>query len=641
MGVGNPIVAAQSGTVIGRFNDCNRYGSRGNSCGGFCGNHVRIRHSDGTVTSYCHMDRGTVTVNNGDYVRCGQVLGLSASSGSSTGPHLHFDWRRYWGAGRQEVFAGACGRGSSLWVQQRGYHEAPGTACGECSPGSSRACGTNEGVCEMGVQSCSGSGTWGSCEGGVRASDEECNGLDDDCDGSIDEMIEEQCAIEELVLQPVDARSDLDGDGRADVCALGADIECHLAAAHGFDDHVPGPRLPDDASDPSIFSTLRMGDLDGDGLDDICIRTRDGVRCWRSDGERGFDREVIGPDVSDDAGFREPARFTSIRLADVDGDGRADFCARWSDGLRCQRSNGVDFSDDGAFFLPELADDAGFASVFHYGSLRMGDLDGDGRADVCARDADGVLCWRSNGTSFGRTIVGPAWTDADGWQELDHWSTIQLADVDGDGRADVCGRTPTDFECHPFTGSGFGRPIVGPSMADEDGWSNPDHFATIRMADVNGDERADLCARASDGYRCWLSDGRTFGAVVDGPALTDAGGWTQPSWFRTIRLADVSGDGRADVCARDDVGLRCWRSDGRSFPIELPGPTWGAEWGAPERFATIRIGGMGSTPVNPGDGPATGADSGCHCGATGGASGAWPLLLVLLGLVRRRQERNG
>ncbi|MFN2451366.1 MAG: M23 family metallopeptidase, partial [Candidatus Dormibacteria bacterium] len=56
------------------------------------GNHVVIAHPDGLVTLYGHLN--SLTVQAGDIVRQGQVIGLEGSTGWSTGPHLHFEVRR-------------------------------------------------------------------------------------------------------------------------------------------------------------------------------------------------------------------------------------------------------------------------------------------------------------------------------------------------------------------------------------------------------------------------------------------------------------------------------------------------------------------------------------------------------------------
>ena len=58
--------------------------------GGY-GNIVIIRHSNGTETFYGHMSRRTV--ESGDMVRAGDVIGFSGNTGRSTGPHLHFETR--------------------------------------------------------------------------------------------------------------------------------------------------------------------------------------------------------------------------------------------------------------------------------------------------------------------------------------------------------------------------------------------------------------------------------------------------------------------------------------------------------------------------------------------------------------------
>lgn len=59
--------------------------------GGY-GNMVEIDHGFGLSTRYGHMSR--ILVSEGDTIEPGQILGLSGSTGRSTGPHLHYEVRR-------------------------------------------------------------------------------------------------------------------------------------------------------------------------------------------------------------------------------------------------------------------------------------------------------------------------------------------------------------------------------------------------------------------------------------------------------------------------------------------------------------------------------------------------------------------
>ena len=59
----------------------------------------------------------------------------------------------------------------------------------ECAAGAERRCGSNEGTCRPGTQRCGADGRWGDCEGGVAPADETCDGRDEDCDGRVDEAV--------------------------------------------------------------------------------------------------------------------------------------------------------------------------------------------------------------------------------------------------------------------------------------------------------------------------------------------------------------------------------------------------------------------------------------------------------------------
>ncbi len=68
--------------------------ARGSGWNGGYGLYVVIKHSNGTQTLYGHLS--AVTVNTGDYVEQGQVIGKMGNTGRVNGPtgvHLHFEIR--------------------------------------------------------------------------------------------------------------------------------------------------------------------------------------------------------------------------------------------------------------------------------------------------------------------------------------------------------------------------------------------------------------------------------------------------------------------------------------------------------------------------------------------------------------------
>ena len=75
---GTPVYAAGDGRIVeAGYNSAN-------------GNYVFIQHGESFKTHYLHLNKRRVS--NGDRVKQGQVIGTVGSTGSATGPHLHYEF---------------------------------------------------------------------------------------------------------------------------------------------------------------------------------------------------------------------------------------------------------------------------------------------------------------------------------------------------------------------------------------------------------------------------------------------------------------------------------------------------------------------------------------------------------------------
>ena len=319
-------------------------------------------------------------------------------------------------------------------------------------------------------------------------------------------------------------------------------------------------------TDPSRYRSLSFGDLDGDGLEDVCARRALGIDCALAIGDGLFGPSAPWhPNFGDDDSWGPPEHGTTIRLGDVDGDGRADLCGRGGLGIYCVRSDGTGFTDF-RLWTSTFSDADGGTAPQTYGSLRLGDIDGDGDADLCGHRAGGVACLRSNGTTFDAPTFWEtsAWeaalglpTDQAGW-------TMMLGDVDGDGADDLCERGTTGVFCAIAdpAGSVFrDRAMRSQSeYSDALGWGGAEgYWGTLRLGDFSGDGQADLCGRGGAGVLCLYSmDGR-FSAPnhLLSDAFSNAAGFLPPERATTFAMADVDGDGRADLCASGVGALEC------------------------------------------------------------------------------------
>jgi hypothetical protein len=116
------VVAAAAGTIIDKHDgefDRNCVGSGS----GLQANYVIIQHADGSMALYWHMKKNSLTTKSiGQTVVVGEQIGVVASSGSSSGPHLHFEiWAGKTASTRIDPYYGTCNvlNTSTWWASQK------------------------------------------------------------------------------------------------------------------------------------------------------------------------------------------------------------------------------------------------------------------------------------------------------------------------------------------------------------------------------------------------------------------------------------------------------------------------------------------------------------------------------------------
>jgi hypothetical protein len=340
---------------------------------------------------------------------------------------------------------------------------------------------------------------------------------------------------------------------------------------------APAPGSP--IAVPDGPETLAVGDVNNDGKPDLVVAYKKGpCVVLLGDGRGGF-RPAPGAPLN--------SKGTEMALGDVNGDGRLDLVLAHHDSYAVT----VLLGDGRGGFKPAPGSPvaAKDGQHPHTHGLTLADVNGDGKLDIIlANNDDGdiaVLLGDGNG-GFRRAAGSPFPVGPSPYP-------IAVGDVNGDGKPDVVApnsgpkrRTVTVLlgdgrgGFRPALGSPFDTTAAGPyhvALGDVNGDGKPDVVAThddkalvsvllgdgrggfapargspidlgsrafgVVVTDVNGDGKADLVAAANEGVRVLLGDGRgSFRVAPGSPYAAGKGTWR-------LVVADLNGDGKPDIAA--------------------------------------------------------------------------------------------
>jgi subtilisin family serine protease len=339
--------------------------------------------------------------------------------------------------------------------------------------------------------------------------------------------------------------ADLDGDGRQEIL-IGYDTQVHVLDGAG--NELPGwPQSVDPFNNGwPIQKGPAVGDLTGDGIPEVVVVGYMGdVFVWSKDGVLlpGWPRPLLSQ------------AFGSVAIDDVNGDGRNEIVAT---------SQSIAVVDVNGQMLPGWPVSPGFGSLQ---PPAIGDVDGDGTKEIVVQGLsmpNPIMVFRANGAPV------PGWPQPinTGASESSY-SYPALGDLDGDGAAEIVVGT-LDGRVLTFRGNGSMLPgwpqftgagnVNSPVIGDIDGDGLPEVVVGTRGV---GPQRSSLFA--------WHANG------------TLLPGWPQQAEFnyavfgyQTPALADVDGDGKADVIVSTDsaaFALEALRHNGTRIG-DFPRPTF-------------------------------------------------------------------
>jgi hypothetical protein len=311
------------------------------------------------------------------------------------------------------------------------------------------------------------------------------------------------------------------------------------------------------------YRSIRLADVNGDGMADIIGRNAEGVHVALSTGLGFANEEIWSREFSDMNGWNAAEYNSTIRWADVNGDHKADLIIRSSEGIRVALSTGNGF-EQSTLWTNYFSDDPmqQWKKVDGYsGTICVADVNGDGLADIVARGPRGIYVSLSSSNSFLPPVIWSSeFSDQSNiaWKESKYSSTFQLADVNGDGRADLIVRGPKGMLVSLSTGNGFRHASLWTSsFSDASGWGNDvKYYGAIRLGDVNGDGMADIIANADDGMHVLLSSGHSFlEDIIWYHSEFKENSGSEPPFSTTLQCADINGDHRCDFIIRSKEGI--------------------------------------------------------------------------------------
>ncbi len=311
--------------------------------------------------------------------------------------------------------------------------------------------------------------------------------------------------------------------------------------------------------DVANYSTIQTAVINNELY--LLARANKGIQTWKFNaGNKSWSQLASNsPDWSDANGWGDVANYSTIQTAVINNE--LYLLARANKGIQTWKFNaGSNSWSQLASNSPEWSDADGWDDVANYSTIQAAVVNSE--LYLLARANKGIQTWKFNAGNKSWSQLAsnsPDWLDADGWDDVANYSTIQAVVVNNE--LYLLARANKGIQTWKFNAGNKSWSQLAsnsPEWSDTDGWDDVANYSTIQTVVVNNELY--MLARANKGIQTWKfnAGNKSWSQLAsNSPEWSDADGWSDVANYSTIQTAVVKNE--LYLLARADAGIQTWK----------------------------------------------------------------------------------